>query len=363
MLYNGSSSSPPGSAEFEISLFGTGYGESVLCHFGDNEWAVIDSCTNPESNKSLILEYLEQTAPDAKVLLIIATHFHDDHIRGLSQIVERYPGACFVFPNALKGDEFIQLLVSAEDILVNNSSCCKEFYSILKLLQKDPKSASEAKKIFSNKYCDVYSLSPSDHAEAMAREEIKGYLPREGLLRKSIVPNRTNHFSIVVKCVFKNKATWLLGSDLENHTDTRWGWRAIILSKLIPDDEAHVFKIPHHGSDCAHNDDVWQNLLVKNPISLITPFVNGKTIIPSRTSLNRIKDNSYKAFITGRPERKKTKNSDSTVRRILKEAGKEIFTINSQVGHIQLRMDFERLDFVNSCVIKTFGSALDVINF
>lgn len=360
MLYDDISIDLPDSDVFEISLFGTSYGESVLCHFGDNEWAVIDSCTNPETNKSLVLEYLDTIASDANVLLIIATHFHDDHIRGLSQIVERYPNACFVFSNALHVTDFLQLIYSEENILINNSYCCKEFRSILKLLNKNTKTASEAKKVFSNKYCDVYSLSPSDYAEEKARNEIKEYLPREGTFRKSIIPKRTNNFSVVVKCVFKNKAIWLLGSDLENHIDNRWGWKAIVLSKLISNDKAHVFKIPHHGSDSAHNDDVWKNLLVKNPISLITPFVYGKTIIPCQTSLIRIKNNSYKAYITGKPERKRNKNSD--MRKTLKHTGKELYTINSQVGHIQLRMDSKKEDFVNNCIIKTFGTALDVAN-
>ena len=40
----------PGAHTAEITLIGTGggYGESCVVHYGENNWAVIDSCVDPK---------------------------------------------------------------------------------------------------------------------------------------------------------------------------------------------------------------------------------------------------------------------------------------------------------------------------
>ena len=40
---------PPGKNEFEITLFGPGYGESVVLHVGSGAWIVVDSCIDKEN--------------------------------------------------------------------------------------------------------------------------------------------------------------------------------------------------------------------------------------------------------------------------------------------------------------------------
>lgn len=35
---------PPDAQEMEITLFGPGYGESVVVHLGDQHWFIVDSC-------------------------------------------------------------------------------------------------------------------------------------------------------------------------------------------------------------------------------------------------------------------------------------------------------------------------------
>ena len=360
MLYEKADLLAPSTDEFEISIFGTGCGESILCYIGDNEWVVIDSCLNPKTKKSLILEYLDIIDPAANISLIIATHFHDDHIKGLSQIVSKYPKSLFVCSNALNGDDFLQLVVASEDVLIDSSSGCKEFHSILNSLKTAPKTASEAKKLYQNKNCEIYSLSPSDDAELLARQEIKSYLPQVGGSRKRVVLQNTNHYSVVIKCIFRGQAIWLLGSDLENTPNKRLGWEAILSSKVIDTKKSHVFKIPHHGSEGAHHDEVWSKLLVDNPVSLLTPFVKAGVVLPTKTALNRIKKYSKRAYITGKPEAKKSKNENPTVRKIIKEFGTELYDIDSQIGHIQLRMNCHALDRMDVWEVKTFGTAVDI---
>ncbi len=81
----------PASHIAEVSLIGTGggYGESSVIHVGNNEWIVIDSCINPNTFQCLPLEYLRKIGVDVKtqVKSIVCTHWHNDHIQGMSQLV------------------------------------------------------------------------------------------------------------------------------------------------------------------------------------------------------------------------------------------------------------------------------------
>ena len=79
---------PPGKNEFEITLFGPGYGESVVLHVGNGAWIVVDSCIDKE-NTPVAIHYLNRLGvdPAEAVTLVVATHWHDDHIRGMARLV------------------------------------------------------------------------------------------------------------------------------------------------------------------------------------------------------------------------------------------------------------------------------------
>src|SRR5438876_12006346 len=87
----------PREDEIEVSLFGPGFGESVVIHVGGNDWVIVDSCKNPDTKRAVALDYLEaigvNVASDVK--LIVASHWHDDHIDSLSQIYDRAQHAVF----------------------------------------------------------------------------------------------------------------------------------------------------------------------------------------------------------------------------------------------------------------------------
>jgi glyoxylase-like metal-dependent hydrolase (beta-lactamase superfamily II) len=75
--------------EAEVSVFGPGFGECVVVHIGRGEWVVVDSCLDAESGRPVALEYLKQLGVDVatQVSLVIATHWHDDHIWGFRRSV------------------------------------------------------------------------------------------------------------------------------------------------------------------------------------------------------------------------------------------------------------------------------------
>src|SRR5690348_5096629 len=86
----------PAPDEIEVTVFGPGYGEAIAVHLGDDRWMLVASCEEPDAKIPAALEYLRAigAASDA-VKVIVASHWHDDHVRGLSRLLEAYPDAEF----------------------------------------------------------------------------------------------------------------------------------------------------------------------------------------------------------------------------------------------------------------------------
>ena len=77
---------PPRDGEFELTLLGPGYGESVVMHVGAGVWVLVDSCGRADAPAAL--EYLAKVGvdPAEAVKLIVASHWHDDHMRGMAHL-------------------------------------------------------------------------------------------------------------------------------------------------------------------------------------------------------------------------------------------------------------------------------------
>ena len=73
----------------EMVVFGPGIGESIVIHLGNNEWIIIDSCIFSGEDVPAPLLYLRHIGVDASsaVKRVLATHWHDDHIRGLGAVL------------------------------------------------------------------------------------------------------------------------------------------------------------------------------------------------------------------------------------------------------------------------------------
>ena len=106
---------PPGKNVFEITLFGPGYGESVVLHVGNGAWIVVDSCID-QKNTPVAIDYLNRLGvdPAEAVTLVVATHWHDDHIRGMARLVAACTNAKFCCAGVLCRKEFLEVAGALE---------------------------------------------------------------------------------------------------------------------------------------------------------------------------------------------------------------------------------------------------------
>ena len=86
-------STPPAADQVELTLFGPGFGECAVLHLGADHWIVVDSCQSSQNSSPIALDYLRSLNKDPALCvgLIVATHWHDDHIRGLNELVQACP--------------------------------------------------------------------------------------------------------------------------------------------------------------------------------------------------------------------------------------------------------------------------------
>ena len=354
---------PPGPDEIEISIFGPSYGESVLVHAGNHNWLVVDSCSDPSTQEPIPLKYLKQIGvrPSRDVKQIIATHWHDDHINGLAATVEECESAEFVCSEALRSDEFLTLVTAFDGspMVDQQQSGVHEFYSILKILEKRQKRTDGKWKapIFAgaNKVlwrssrpvgsmsggqrgiaCTVYSLSPSDTASGLAKLGIASLIPLPRATKGRVPDLDRNDLSVVLWIDF-GECFVLLGSDLAENGDQRMGWSAILASKARPAGKASLFKIPHHGSVTGHHPEVWSEMIAEEPTAILTPFVRGRTVLPTKADTARILSLATETFITAVPHQRSKRNRDRTTEKLIQQTVSFIKDAFVSSGQVRLR--------------------------
>ena len=340
---------PPQADELELSLFGSGCGECAVVHLGANEWMVVDSCLD-EHDSPVSLAYLKKLGIDAakQVLIVVASHWHDDHVHGLSAVFEECKKAKVVFASALTTIEFQTVMEAyGDDRMLPGSSGVQEMKGVIKCLEsRSTASPSPHELSCANKRIhlrgsigecspiEVWTLSPSDSAALLAIRHIAAWSNRSKKPKRRVESQSPNHLATVL-WVDMGGRRMLLGADLEESNRPDLGWQAILCSKSRPSGKAEVFKVPHHGSCNAHSPGVWQGML-DNPVSALTPFTRSSLPRPSQIEL--IASLSREAYLAA-PPRPATVWSppDPAVAKTLRESNIAVRNTVCGLGHIRVR--------------------------
>ncbi len=343
--------SRPADDQIDVSLFGPGYGECCLIHIGNGRWIVVDSCVDLHTRQPVALQYLRQIGidPSSAVILIVATHWHDDHVRGISELLQSCANADFVLSTAMSSKEFVAMTQSRKSIrLTNVSSGIDEIDKVLAELRITGRTATRAtanrllKKISASNLvhgfdCAVTALSPSDKQIEIFLADLGELMPDITKSEARAVARSPNHLAVVT-WVAVGPVNILLGADLEETSDPSTGWTVVVNSTNRPGGKASIFKVPHHGSQNAHNDDVWSKMLSAKPIAILTPYSKGRMVLPREGDVSRIVGLSGEAYLTakGRKPKSGTKRAPM-VERTLRESGLTITAAETPVGQIRLR--------------------------
>lgn len=354
----------PASDEIEVSLFGPGFGECIVVHLGEGDWMIVDSCIDRDSTSSAALGYLENLGvdPAKAVRLVVATHWHDDHIRGLAKVVEASESAVFAITGAFQEQDFRLLLAPW---LANRTEHdgkglgeLGSLISILKHRNRAPIPASENKVLwerYGDRPTQVRALSPSDPAVTACIARLREIDPR--MFSRRLPKIDGNHASVVLSVQVGTRRL-LLGGDLECRADRKFGWLAIVdAQKGSAAPKHHLFKIPHHGSPNGHHEEIWSELLHPNPHSSLTPVATGKTRLPAQQDRDRILANTDQAYLTALPRTGKFRYpKNRMVERTMQEVARKLETIPHSQGHACMRGSLS--EDPSTWIVTCHGSAM-----
>lgn len=339
----------------EITLFGPGYGEAIAVHLGENAWLLIDSCLDPDAKGPASLSYLDAigVAP-ANVRAVIASHWHDDHARGISSISEACPQAEFFISGALNTDEASTFLSAYSGQSSSGlARGARELFSVIS--QREFVIPALHRNIIfqgalNGQLVLVTALSPLPAAFAQSIAKFAQYLPTEEdpiTYAPDLHPNVEAvavHIDLGVDAV-------LLGADLEEHQ--QFGWSALV---QIPWSQgrrlATAYKVAHHGSHTGDCNGIWSTFLSADPVSCLTPFTLGRHRLPTDADRARINGKTSSAFITSRASRRPMMDRHQEKR--LSDICKNLHRVDAGFGAVRLR---KRIGGEKPWKTELFGSA------
>ncbi len=347
-LFTGEGLKPPAEDEFEVSTFGPGVGECIVIHLGWGEWIVVDSCCPAGTAEPIALTYLAAlgVSTESAVRLLVATHWHTDHIRGMATLLRACDSAGFVCSAALESRTFVEFITLLDQRPMIESSGTDEFHRILTLLQGraaatrqvTPKWAAADRILYhsTRRAIEVRSLSPSDAAMTLALREIGQLMPRVGAPKRRAVARAPNENSVVI-WIRSREISALLGGDLEASANPAVGWTAIVNSGSRPEEPAFFFKVPHHGSANADDPRVWGEMVTPQPIAALTQYASGTKPLPSKADVTRLAARTEQLYCTGPASGWPPRRKDPAVEKTLREVTRNRRVITGPIGHIRIR--------------------------
>lgn len=341
---------PPALNEVEVSIFGPGVGECVVVHTGAGEWLVVDSCLDgpTRSAEPVALRYLRQLKVDVAtaVSLVVITHWHDDHDRGVTDVFRAAKSATVVMSSVLCTEEIWSLVRMVKD-RDDFDSGVDEFTGIFgELTTRLPAGATfpvgvprfaKAELPLPCKNAAVTALCPSDVAIAKGQVAVAERLESAVAKGRRLVAEDPNHTSVVL-WIQAGSRRILLGSDLENETDPRNGWTAIVNDAAGKRNGAEVFKVAHHGSENGHHPQVWSDMLAPGATAALTPF--RRSSLPFARDVERIKKLTPECYITAqKTAAKRPPKRGAAVDAVLNVVTNRRRAVRgSKPGHVRVRM-------------------------
>lgn len=335
--------------EIELSIFGPGYGECQVIHVGSGNWAIIDSCLD-DNGKPAAISYLESLGVDidSQVSAVVATHWHDDHIKGLSSILDRTSSARFALSAALREAEFLAFLSVFDNQPVRKLD--RGATEMLKCLKIARRKSLKTKAILEDTIIVDWdkgelahgypimlrALSPPirQYQEFLAR--INGTAASlNGTAKKRLMEPGRNDLSIATYLEV-GETSALLGADLEEKTSPEHAWSTVLDLRRCRNPKSFIFKVPHHGSSGAHNVQVWSELL-HEPISVTTPWKLGGKVLPTTEDRARLVGLSAHAYLTSEVPIPAKKRYERDALKQIKFSGTEFSSAVFRCGHVQLR--------------------------
>ncbi|HEX2828168.1 MAG TPA: MBL fold metallo-hydrolase [Burkholderiales bacterium] len=328
----------PEAHEIEVTVFGPGYGEAIAVHLGSGQWMLVDSCEPLDTKIPASLEYLCAIgAPADAVRVIVASHWHDDHVRGLSKLLDAYPQADLFISSVFSDREALAFVEgNGGPIAPSLTRGTKELAAAIGKT-RNFYFADQRTIVFEETLCGrsvrVLALAPNAAAQAVALTHFATYVPIANAPVMHAPELKPNIEAIVLHVEFGEEAV-LLGSDLEDYPQC--GWAALVSNAwCLQRRRASAYKVAHHGSKTGNHVGIWSHLVQQQPVAVLTPFVKGSVSLPTADDRTRVRSDAEAVYITSTSSRRARIATDQLRR--MRAIADKITPVNSGFGAVRLR--------------------------
>jgi beta-lactamase superfamily II metal-dependent hydrolase len=337
--------SVPDSNDLEVSVFGPGFGECIAIHLPGGKWILVDSCRNSEGQPAT-LAYLREMGVEAgsDVAMVVASHWHFDHVDGIAELVRECQSAEPVISQALQARELLAFTKASQYLGPTAPRSIEELRRLTDVVDAASPiryitTAQARLKLLESRYgtliSSVDALSPSPASVSIAMRQLSQSRLEAG--RELEAPRADHNSACVVLRIRSGDVGILLTSDLETRADPARGWLAVVDASGAEAHRSEVIKISHHGSINGDADVIWSHLLAEAPMGIVTHFHNGSVHLPSRGQLEAIAGRCSGLFSTSGPAWTPMALTAEAAAELLAQGG----SLSSQpvgLGHVRVRI-------------------------
>ncbi len=271
----------------ELHVLGAGKGESLIIRLPTGEWGVVDcystSLANPDGN--LTLRFLR--AREVRELeFLCLTHPHEDHFRGMTQLLEALCVRRFWRPPVMTGANLRQIVGnelreaahSGESSIRENARELEAIFDRVKDMRDSgrlkPEFALSDREIRfpsppARPYC-IWVVAPTPMQVDKYHDGLGKNFDANWRLKAEDVSIGHNRASIGL-VVDYGKTRLVLGGDVEKDC-----WSEALQEPGLADrfKAATLVKVSHHGSKTGYCQGLWPHFASggRRPIAVIAPF-------------------------------------------------------------------------------------------
>jgi beta-lactamase superfamily II metal-dependent hydrolase len=356
-----------------VHVINGGEGESIVLELPGGKWGVVDCFTLDvdDDSKNPTLEFLRRRQVDS-LEFVCLTHPHDDHYRGLRQLLEALPTRSFWrFGAHGPADLQVTLLLrwqaeTAADKEANDTA--NEYIRLLQTVKILRSSRSKSRLLvkhasgiaslypfpFVEENADVRitSIAPSGNMVAAYQDSLGDCIDENNCV-KSTLPRQAHNQVSMALLVEYGDARIILGGDVESK-----GWQEAMAEVGYSRLAAHAVKVSHHGSANGYAVGLWQSFArLGKPVAVVAPF--RRFDLPDAAAMQHIGEHCSAIYSTyfDEPDASSEDSAGSETDGAIELAMRTIFSSNRRPKNPKAGICSLRLDKGGRCSVTTASPA------
>lgn len=278
-----------------IHVLGAGKGESIVIQLPNGRWGVVDcySSSLDDIATNATYGFLVENAVE-ELEFICMTHPHDDHYRGIGQLLDRFRTRYFWHSGSQSVSQFKAhvnyVRCEAEGYAADSGRAYLEIWQkidelrrqkLTRLKESRPTTVLYPVPLDENANFRIVGLAPSGNQAAIYHRGFLDCFDDEGRFKKRLPHDHQNRISVALLLEYGSTRI-VLGGDVESP-----GW-ADVLQEISPNLlDAALVKVSHHGSTNGYCPNLWKYFSAsQKPLAVVTSYVAQG--LPRRNALDHI---------------------------------------------------------------------------